>query len=1012
MERMTSTLAPENQIALFSEDGQQWLSPQKRPLTWDRGEAVTKIVIGTPPTDGDKQEIEVPIPDDLARLYPNLTHLHLWQISNLERLPELPANLKRLDVRGCRGLKSVGTLANSLETLVLDGCGGASSPGGTDFPHLIELAIRACHGVSEQWLSEVLKRSPNLRFLDASDCVQLTRIAEWPRELVDVRLDGCNRLRKLPPRWPEHLRRIGLRRAEQVAHLPDFTPTLDYIDLAFTRSLRKLPRERGTPRTLYLFGSGIQEPPATEHGEAADDNVAADTAAYFADRELFGDGTVKRCKVLVLGNGGAGKTSLALALTGRDPALAKQLGTTHGVQFWDRNIDAELPEFIERVHLHFWDFGGQEIYHNTHRLFMSKGTVFLLLWDPAQDGRQPVCDHGSYQDEWRPLRYWLDFIHLACPHKPHIAVVCSFHTEETPELKARLDEQIPEELRGDCRCYFIDSLARTGQIGDLESWLQTSVGDVVAAQGTAVPSYWAVAQEMVEGWLQRMKTDAHFAAEYNQLHPDRFRDELKQKLRDAGESSNPKLREAIRSGTLELTDDRLRRTLSFLSRSGWVYWDRNLFEGRVIVGQKWALDGLYTILDRRNRARADTFIFRELCRSDGRFTLSDLGRLAWDEMGFGPDEQRLLLSYMQQCGLCFKLRRGEDAWREEDVYVSFEHLPTSREIQLSRAFDRRRASLDSVSETIQSRRLHKQHWQDFLTAAGQEFGKNAEYAIDGLMTGNEEGQLILVTCTIDRGGLGGIIDIEIAGPGAQDRLKEVSGLVRRFLPETDDAPRDGKVMESAMGPAAEHLEVFISYAWEPPQREGETGIPAGYEEPVDEIERFLSSSPYEVAHGEKRTWVKLLRDRNEIRFGDSLKTFMEYGARRPHVIVVHSDKFWRSPNCIFEMHCLWSEAANAREKSIADVLIPIDHIGSQIDDATSRDRFLEFWRQYSGPVPSRCWANLDELRDTAPNVIRAFSRAVSDMLDLHIRWSRGKDAVLAAVAQRLNLPAPGWLEDA
>lgn len=1013
---MSTTQAPEKSIALFSEDGQHWLHPTKGPLTWEPNTAVTKIVIGKPPIGNDTSPIEddiIPANLELADLYPRLTHLHLWQISSLKELPRLPPGLKCLDIRGCENLQATGELPESLDTLLLNGCSQVQTPDRTVFPHLTDLGLDGCGSIREAWLHKVLRQSPSLKYLEARNCTQLDRIPAWAKRLVDVRLDGCTQLSKLPAHWPPQLRRIGLRRAESIARLPDFISSMDYIDLAFTESLRKLPKERGQPRTLFLFGSGIAEPPATEHGETADENVASDTADYFADRELFGDGKAKRCKVLVLGNGSAGKTSLSLAMTGQDPKRAKELGTTHGVQFWGRDIDADTPDYMDeasqKVDLHFWDFGGQEIYHNTHRLFMSKGTVFLVVWDPQQDGKQPPIEDGDYQDEWRRLRYWLDFIHLSCPHNPKIAIVCSYHTEETPELKSRLDDEIPEELKKDCKCFYIDSLHQQGEVEELEEWLQESVGDVVATQGTVVPSYWDIAQHMVERWIQQMNPDSDsydssFYESHKQLHPDQFFKELQEEILAVGNSANrteyKKLYERLPDGTwttikaFDLTENRRRRTLSFLSRSGWIYWDANLFEGRVIIGQQWALDGLYAILERREKT--GQFIFRELNAADGRFTLSDLGRLAWNDLNFKEEEQKLLLSYMQECGLCFKLRPEEDAWREEDVYVSFEHLPSAKEIQLTQTFDKRRPSMDSATDTISSKQLHKQHWQSFLTHTGNLYGEKAKYAINGLLTKNEDGQLIIIRHLRDEGGVGGDIEIEVSGPDCDERLNSVRELVRTYLPRINEVHHDSRAVEEGIGTAIEYMEVFISYAWDPPESEGETGMPQGYEEPVDAIEEFLSSRSYKVGHGEKRTWVELIRDKKDVKFGDSLRNFMKYGASRRHVIVIHSDKFWKSPNCIFEMHQLWIAVADNKNKSIDTVLIPVDHINSRIDDTESRDSFLEFWDDYSGPVPSRCWANLDELLDIAPSVIRNFSKVVSVSSGLHIRWNKEKEKALAA----------------
>ena len=325
-------------------------------------------------------------------------------------------------------------------------------------------------------------------------------------EVERIELNGCVNLARLADRWPRKLRRLGLRGCGAVKAVPDFPETLDYADLAGTASLLHLPARRGKLRTLFLRGSGVLVPPASEHGQDAQENVAQRTAEYFADVELVGEGNVKRCKVLVLGNGGAGKTCLSLAVVpGQDPREAQRLGSTHGVQFWDWDVTTEVGDYQAPVHVHLWDFGGQEIYHNTHRLFMSVGAVFVVVWHPEQDGKPgpAVGAEGDYEDEWRPLRYWLDFIHHACPHQPRIAVVCSHQAARKPELEARWRAAAGEKHAAECQCYFVDSEARAGELGEFTDWLKREVGQVVATQGTAVPSYWELAQNLVSGWLPR-----------------------------------------------------------------------------------------------------------------------------------------------------------------------------------------------------------------------------------------------------------------------------------------------------------------------------------------------------------------------------------------------------------------------------------------------------------------------------------------------------------------------------
>ena len=459
----------------------------------------------------------------------------------------------------------------------------------------------------------------------------------------------------------------------------------------------------------------------------------------------------------------------------------------------------------------------------------------------------------------------------------------------------------------------------------------------------------------------------------------------------------------MESGEFVLNDDRLRRTLNFLTNSGWIYWDESLFEGRVIIGQKWALDGIYAILDRRRTSETYSWLTKE----DGRFTLSDLGALAWNDLRFGNQEQELLLSYMQKCGLCFQLRSADDSWREQDIFVSFEHLPTCKELRLLRDFDRRSRSLAYSEESLLFPKMHKQNWQNLLVHCGREFGKNATYAIDGFLTELENGSLILIECEIDDTGLSGSINIRASGNESKEQLESTCNLVSSFLGETILDTSEERTIQNSLGQAVDHEEVFVSYAWNPPANADDSGIPPGYEVPVDEIEKFLTSRSINLVHGEKRKSVRLVRDKNETNFGDSLRRFMKSGARHPHVIVVHSDKYWRSPNCIFELKCLFDELQENKGKDIVSVVIPVEHVDSNVGDVRSRNSFLDYWEKYDGEVPSRCFSTPDELKDFAKAWIRRFGEIVSDKLDLNIRWSHGKESALKALAQRLNLPEPG-----
>lgn len=68
-----------------------------------------------------------------------------------------------------------------------------------------------------------------------------------------------------------------------------------------------------------------------------------------------------------------------------------------------------------------WDFGGQDIYHGTHALFMRTRAVFLLVWTPVSE--QGDHEHGGMVFRNRPLPYWLEYIrYLGGDRSPVILV--------------------------------------------------------------------------------------------------------------------------------------------------------------------------------------------------------------------------------------------------------------------------------------------------------------------------------------------------------------------------------------------------------------------------------------------------------------------------------------------------------------------------------------------------------------------------------------------------------------
>jgi small GTP-binding protein len=90
---------------------------------------------------------------------------------------------------------------------------------------------------------------------------------------------------------------------------------------------------------------------------------------------------VNEVKIILVGDGAAGKTSLVKRLLGE--AFDQCEDTTHGISI--RGWDVEAGG--QQIRVNIWDFGGQEIMHATHQFFLSKRSLYVLILDGRRDER-------------------------------------------------------------------------------------------------------------------------------------------------------------------------------------------------------------------------------------------------------------------------------------------------------------------------------------------------------------------------------------------------------------------------------------------------------------------------------------------------------------------------------------------------------------------------------------------------------------------------------------------------
>ncbi len=152
-------------------------------------------------------------------------------------------------------------------------------------------------------------------------------------------------------------------------------------------------------KELDLTGNPVSIPPP----EVVANGVEA-IKEYFRQVEAEGIDHLYEAKLLIVGEGGAGKTSLAKKI--ENPAYELQEeDTTKGIEVIQWNFEMENGQPF-RVNI--WDFGGQEIYHSTHQFFLTKRSLYILVADSRKE------DTDFY--------YWLNAVELLSDNSPLLIV--------------------------------------------------------------------------------------------------------------------------------------------------------------------------------------------------------------------------------------------------------------------------------------------------------------------------------------------------------------------------------------------------------------------------------------------------------------------------------------------------------------------------------------------------------------------------------------------------------------
>jgi len=290
----------------------------------------------------------------------------------------------------------------------------------------------------------------NLTTLDLSG----NRLSELPMEITkltnltalylgDQQLSGINNKNRIMYIWSgnqlselpaEITQLVNLTTLDlsgnRLSELPaEITQLANLITLDLSRNqLSDLPAEitqLTNLTTLDLEKNPLKSPPPEIAGQGVE--AIFEYLRQLPEKETEAT-LVNEAKLILVGQGEVGKTCLAKQLI-YDKFIEDK--TTEGIDILKWPITAHTNE-KEEIKLNVWDFGGQEIYHATHQFFLTKRSVYLLVWNARKS------------HDYEHIYYWLHTIEAFGEDSPIILVLSKLNERNDDLNMTDLREKFPQ----------------------------------------------------------------------------------------------------------------------------------------------------------------------------------------------------------------------------------------------------------------------------------------------------------------------------------------------------------------------------------------------------------------------------------------------------------------------------------------------------------------------------------------------------------------------------------------
>ena len=742
---------------------------------------------------------------------------------------------------------------------------------------------------------------------------------------------------------------------------------LQYLDLSYNqigqmdeRFLDNLPNLT----MLNLQGNAISNVPPQIYNQ---DNCLTDLKNYFKDKKRESL-PLYESKIILVGNGRVGKTCLVKRLL--DKTFNLNEPTTHAIQL----REWPLPELAEdaglmKIQLNIWDFGGQDIYHATHRFFMRTQALFVLVWD-VQTEQMPqqteVVDGKKIIYKNYPMLYWLSYIKDQSNNSSVIVVQSKMG--KTGKQEPKLSDEEKREYNVWKTVSVESSRNSANGFKELEGIVEAIVAEQVQKSCTEIPAQWYRVRKTIAE-MQKKEVKQIPLAEFEQLCADEGLN---------GSSTN----------TL----------LKYLHNTGVFFYQEGIFNNQIVIDQKWAIDAVYTLFNRAG--------YFARIHNKGYFKEEDIQE-AWK--AYTPEEQELFISFMEQCEICFEINEQEARKNNflfyEREFIAPQLLPEEKPVnEITYAFE----ESEGVYFKYQHRFLHAAVIQRFIVRTGFLSNINNMWK-EGILIKTIDGTaLIEAIPNVNE------LLIRIKGAHYENLLTKIRNELKEINQEEQDIKEsvslDGQtfvLLESLRDSLLHHNEsvkaeddtwgkiadyrmflnpneqirfdvrkdkqalqaqkdntpkIYFSYAWRDSTNEDR-------EQFVDEL--------YDGLKKDVNSQYKVIRDKVDPHYKGSIASFMKEIGKGDIVVVAISDKYLKSEYCMYELYELYRNSRLEKEELLKKIFpVRVEHIN--FNSTEVRKGYYEYWKKLE--ADTKVLVNEYGEDQAKHRMIEAIKNALRDLL--------------------------------